>query len=79
MHPVERAIRGFNAVFCVRVGFCNWVRTRGRQLERAGESFTIVLVWGRRRFRLETAPNGDPYLALERADGTLERSPYADE
>ena len=78
MHPVERAIRRFNATFCVHVGFCNWARTRANELARQGQPFEIVLVWGRRRFRVGNVPDGDPFLAVERADGTLERSPWAE-
>lgn len=76
MDPVESKLRRFRAALYVTPWFANWVRTRARELIRAGESFEIVLVWGRRRFRVDAFPLDDPYFALERRDGTLERSPY---
>lgn len=77
MSRVEWRIREFRAAFQVQPGFANWLRTRARELERDGEPYEIILVWGRRRFHIGEVPNGDPYFAVERADGTLERSPWA--
>jgi hypothetical protein len=77
MDPVEWKLRDFTAAFLVSLGFRNWVRSRARELQRAGEPFDIILVWGRRRFRVGHLPDGDPYFAIERADGSLERSRYA--
>jgi hypothetical protein len=77
MDPIEWKLRRFGAAFYITLGFRNWVRTRARELERAGEPFEIVLVWGRRRFHVGALPHGDPYFAIERADGTLERSRWA--
>ena len=77
MDPVERKIRDFRAAFHVTPGFSNWLRTRARELERDGEAFEVVLCWGRRRFRVRALPHGDPYFAIVRADGTIERSPWA--
>jgi hypothetical protein len=77
MRAVEMQIRRFRAAFWFEPQFANWVRTRSYELARAGAAFDIVLVWGRRRFRVGSVPHGDPYFAIERADGTLERSPWA--
>lgn len=77
MDPIEWKLRRFGAAFYISLGFRNWVRARGRELERAGESFEIVLVWGRRRFYVGSLPHGDPYFAIVRADGTVERSHWA--
>ena len=76
---VEWKLRRFGAAFFIRLGFANWARTRGRELERAGVRFRVVLVWGRRRFHTGNVPNGDPYFALELEDGTLERSPWVED
>lgn len=76
MHTVERKIRAFVAAFFVFPEFRGWVRTRAAELRKEGEQFEIVLVWGRRRFHVGSLPHGNPYFAIERSDGTLERSPW---
>lgn len=78
MDPIEKLLRDFGAAFAVVPGFRNWVRCRARELQKAGEAFQIVMVWGKRRFRVGRLPGADPYFAIERADGTLERSPWCD-
>jgi hypothetical protein len=78
LDPIEWKLRCFGAAFYIRPQFRNWVRTRARELERAGERFEIILVWGRRRFRVGALPHGDPYFAIERVDGTVERSRWAE-
>lgn len=77
MRVVETKIRQFRAAFWLEPGFANWTRTRARELARKGQSFEIVLVWGRRRLRVGQLPEEQPFFALELADGTLERSPWA--
>jgi len=77
MGGVEWTLRAFRAAFYIRPGFSNWVRTRARELAREGSPYEIVLVWGGRRFRVGNVPHGDPYFAIQRDDGTLERSPWA--
>jgi len=77
LDPIEWKLRRFGAAFYITLAFRNWVRTRARELEREGETFEIVLVWGRRRFHVDALPHGDPYFAIERADGTLERSRWS--
>jgi hypothetical protein len=77
MH-VERELRRFRAAFYITPHFANWVRTRAAELGRAGASFQIVMVWGRRRFRIGSVPQGDPYFAIEREDGSIEHSPHVD-
>jgi len=76
MDPTERKLRAFGAAFFVSLGFKNWVRTRAREKQLQGVDFEIVLVWGRRRFRVGNLPTEEPYFALELADGTLEKSPH---
>ena len=78
MDPIEKVLRDFGAAFAIVPGFRNWVRMRARELGKAGEAFEIVMVWGKRRFRLGRLPDADPYFAIERADGTLERSPHCE-
>jgi len=78
MRAVEQKLRRFRAAFFVSVGFANWVRTRALELEREGQPFEIVLCWGARVFRVDALPEDDPFFAIERADGTLERSPWVD-
>jgi hypothetical protein len=77
MLGVEWRIRALRAAFYITPGFANWVRTRARELGREGRPFEIILVWGGRRFRVGNVPHGDPYFAIVREDGTLERSPWA--
>lgn len=76
MDPIESKIRAFSAALYVFPGFRNWVRTRARELFKQGEQFEIILVWGRRRFHIGSIPQGDPYFAIERRDGSIEQSPY---
>jgi hypothetical protein len=76
---VEWQLRRFGAAFHVRPGFGMWVRTRGHELKRAGAPFRLVLVWDRRVFHAGNVPHGDPYFAIELADGTIERSPWCDD
>lgn len=76
MDPIEGQLRRFRAAFWVTLRFANWVRTRGRELERQGKRFEIVLCWGRRRFRVGHLPEDEPYFAIELDDGTVERSPW---
>jgi len=76
--PTEKKLRDFAAAFLVSLGFRNWVRTRAREKRLEGVDFEIVLVWGRRRFRVGNLPRDDPYFALELPDGTLERSPFVE-
>ncbi|HKZ73176.1 MAG TPA: hypothetical protein VJ011_03880 [Steroidobacteraceae bacterium] len=76
MDPIERKIRQFLTAFYVFPGFRNWVRTRAKELTREGEDFEIIMVWGRRHFRIGAVPHGDPYFAIKRPDGSLERSPW---
>ena len=76
MDPVESKIRRFCAAFFVVPQFRNWVRMRARELRKEGEEFEIVLVWGRRRFHVGRIPEGDPYFAIERRDGSIEASPH---
>jgi hypothetical protein len=76
MRSVERKIRAFRAAFYVEPQFANWVRTRARELAKAGEAFELVMCWGRRRFRVGRLPTSDPFFALERRDGSIECSPY---
>jgi hypothetical protein len=78
MQAVERQIRHLRAALWLEPAFANWCRTRSYELTRSGRPFEIVLVWGRRRFRIGNVPDGKPYFALELADGTLERSPLAE-
>jgi hypothetical protein len=78
MQAVERQIRRIRAALWLEPEFANWVRTRSYELTRKGRAFDVVLVWGRRRFRIGNVPDGKPYFAIELADGTLERSPYAE-
>jgi len=77
MRSIEWELRAFRAAFYITPGFANWVRTRARELEATGEAFEIVVCWGRLRFRVRTVPGPQPYFAIRRADGTLERSPWA--
>jgi hypothetical protein len=77
LDSIEWKLRRFGAAFFITPQFRNWVRTRARELERAGQPFEIVLVWGRRRFHVGNLPHGDPYFAIERADGQVERSRWA--
>lgn len=67
-------LRLFRSAFTVTPNFVNWARTRA--LELRGEPYELVIVWGRRRFRVGNIPHGEPYFAIVRADGTLERSPW---
>jgi hypothetical protein len=76
---VEWKLRRFRAAFYVTPGFQNWVRTRAYELEREGRKFEIILVWGRRRFRVGKLPHGNPYFAIELDDGTIERSPWVED
>lgn len=78
MDPIEKVIRDFAAAFAVVPGFKNWVRVRAAELRKSGEAFQIVMVWGKRRFRVGRLPGAEPYFAIERADGTLERSPWCE-
>lgn len=78
MRTVERKLRRFRAAFWLTPEFANWVRTRAYELQRTGAAFDVVLVWGRRRFRVGNVPEGQPYFAIELRDGTLERSPWAE-
>jgi hypothetical protein len=78
MDPVESKIRRFAAAFSVIPEFRNWVRTRARELNKQGEEYEIVLVWGRRCFHVGRVPEGNPYFAIRRRDGTIESSPYRD-
>ena len=77
MDPDERKLRAFGAAFYIFPEFRNWVRTRARDLRRQRQDFEIVLVWGRRLFRAGRVPRGNPYFAIKRSDGSLERSPWA--
>lgn len=78
MGKVEWTLRAFRAAFYITPGFANWARTRARELTRDGQSYELVLIWGRREFRIGNVPHGDPYFAIRRgSDGVLERSPYA--
>ena len=77
---IEQTIRQLNAGFWIRVspGSAHWARTRAKELAREGRDFDIVLVWNGQRFRAgEQLFGGDPYLAIEFEDGTLEGSPWA--
>jgi len=74
---IERKLRRFGAAFYVTPQFRNWVRSRGRELERSGEPFEIIMVWGRRRFRVDALPEDDPCFAIERVDGSVELSRWA--
>lgn len=76
MDPIEAKIRQFAAAFFVFPEFRNWVRMRARELQKQGETFDIVLVWGRRRFKVGRLPEGNPYFAIERRDGSIESSPH---
>jgi len=76
---VEWQLRRFAAAFYVRPRFAMWVRSRARELRASGARYRIVLVWGRRRFHVGNVPDGDPYFAVELADGTVERSPWCDD
>jgi hypothetical protein len=77
MDPVESKIRAFAAALFVSPGFRNWVRVRAHELRKQGrDDFEIVLVWGRRTFRVGNIPDEQPYFAIRRPDGTLEQSPY---
>lgn len=78
MLVVERQIRRIRAALWLEPEFANWVRTRSYELARTGRAFEVVLVWGRRRFRVGNVPDGRPYFAIELTDGTLERSPLAE-
>jgi hypothetical protein len=78
MDPDERKLRAFAAAFYIFPEFSNWVRTRARELRRQGREFEIVLVWGRRLFRAGSVPHGNPYFAIKREDGSVERSPWVD-
>lgn len=77
MDPIERKLRQFRAAFFVTPVFANWVRSRGYELTQAGETFEIIMCWGRRRFRVGTnLPRDEPHFAIERRGGTIERSPW---
>lgn len=76
MLAVERKLRRFRAAFWLTPQAANWVRTRASELQRQGRTFEIVLVWGRRKFRVGEMPEGDPYFAVELTDGTLERASW---
>lgn len=76
MDPIESAIRRFCAAFARFPQFANWLRARARELQKQGEEFEIIMVWGRRRYRVGQLPQGDPYFAIERRDGSIERSPF---
>jgi hypothetical protein len=73
MDPIERKLRQFRAAFFVTPDFANWARTRGHELTKGGESFEIIMCWGRRRFRVGDLPLDDPHFAIEHG-GTVERS-----
>jgi hypothetical protein len=75
MRSIEWKLRAFRAAFYITPGFANWVRTRARELTKSGEDFELVVCWGRLRFRVWTVPGADPYFAIRRADGSLERPP----
>jgi hypothetical protein len=75
MRWIEWELRRFRAAFYITPGFANWVRTRARELQKAGEDFELVVCWGPLRFRVRTVPGEDPYFAIRRKDGTLERPP----
>lgn len=77
MRWVEVQLRRFGAALYVTPGFSNWVRQRARELARDGQTFEVVLVWGRRKFRVGNVPHGNAYFAIQRDDGTIERSPWA--
>jgi hypothetical protein len=77
MAPIERQLRRFRAAFYITPQFSNWVRSRGYELQRTGEPFEIILLWGRRRFHVGSLPHDDPHFAIERADGSVERSIWA--
>lgn len=79
MDPIEAKVRRFITAFFIFPEFSNWVRTRARELRRQGRESEIVLVWGRRRFRVGNVPHGKPYFAIEHTDGTIERSPWVDD
>ena len=76
MDPVESKIRRFAAAFYVCLEFRNWVRMRAHELRKSGEEFEIVLVWGRRHFHIGKLPEGNPYFAIQRRDGSIESSPH---
>jgi hypothetical protein len=77
MDPVESKLRAFAAALFVNPGFRNWVRVRAHELRKQGfDDFEIVLVWGRRTFRIGGIPEGQPYFAIRRRDGTVEQSPH---
>ena len=80
MQERERALRGLCAALLAFTAppFRQWARGRARELERAGELGRIVVWFGRRGWtadELEAA--GEPEFAVQRADGSIERSPYA--
>jgi hypothetical protein len=77
MDPIEKLLRDFAVAFHIFPGFRNWVRTRAHELRKEGKPFEIVLIWGKRRFRVGKLPHGNPHFAIEHRDGTIEQSPYA--
>ena len=79
MDAVEWKLRRFVAAFYAQLEFSNWVRTRARELQKQGQKFEVVLIWGRRRFHVGRVPHGNPYFAIERTDGTVERSPWVED
>ena len=79
MDPIEKVLRDFAAAFSVVPGFKLWARVRANELRKRGEEFEIIMVWGRRRFRVGRLPGAEPYFAIERADGTVERSPWCEQ
>lgn len=78
MDPIEKKLRDFAAAFAITLQFRNWVRTRAREKLRRGEEFEIILVWGRRRFRVGHLPKDEPFFAIECADGSVECSRWVE-
>lgn len=76
MHPVEWQCRALLAAFYAQPAFAQWARRRARELATT-EAVTVVVRWGGRCFSADDVPGDDPEFCVRRADGTLERAPWA--
>lgn len=55
-----------------------WAAVRARELAKAGELATIVILFNKQAFgALELERAGEPEFAVRRATGAVERSPHA--
>lgn len=77
MRAAELEIRALVAAFYAQPAFVQWARSRARELRALNEAVTVVVEWGPWCVTAEDVPDDEPTFAIRRADGTLERSPWA--